>query len=202
MKRVIFLAIFMTIVSGCSDPGKASESNFADAIQVYIEAKYPKCIFKINFPAESIAVDISGTNKKLNAMSQAGLLTEKKMHSQEHKSQTGFIYHLTDKGIGAYNLQVSKSSDGKALGGFCFGVAEVDDIKKYSKPSDKKGALMSQVIYTYKVSNIPDWAFEPAVMEAFPEIRAMVKTEERPAKGVATLVLSDQGWIHKNLLKE
>ena len=202
MKSVILIAILVTFVSGCSDPGRASESNFADAVQVYIEGKYPKCIFKINFPAESIAVDIGGTNKKLNAMSQAGLLTEEKMQSQEHKSQTGFIYHLTDRGKGAYNIQVSKSSDGKALGGFCFGVAKVDEIKKYSKPSDKKGALASQVIYTYKVSNIPDWAFEPAVMEAFPEIRAMVKTEERPAKGVATLVLSNQGWVHKKLLKK
>lgn len=53
------LCIGVLALTGCNDPKKASESNFKEAAQQYLDTVYPACYVKANFPYKTDGFNIN-----------------------------------------------------------------------------------------------------------------------------------------------
>jgi hypothetical protein len=91
---------------------------------------------------------------------------------------------------------------GKTLGGFCIGKATVNEIGQFSEPSEMFGQRISRVNYTYEVSNFPEWAKLPEVIEAIKGLRADIGSATAPIKKLDVLVMTNNGWVHEKLFKQ
>jgi hypothetical protein len=188
------------LVSACSDPKAANEKNFKTAIQKAMDAEYPTCYVKSNFPATIGGFDVSGNKRNFKALVSAGLLSEK----EEPHMTTEYLrnrvevqptYYLTDEGKKYYKAGVAKTVLGETVGGFCFGKGVVKDITEFTEPADMGGVKASRVSFTYQVSDIPAWATSPEILAAMPRLKADVESEKTPIKGGDVLALTNNGWV-------
>lgn len=93
------------------------------------------------------------------------------------------IYSLTDAGKKAL-----VRPDGPA---FCIGHYKVDDVTRFSEPSNALGHTISEVAFTVSPVDVPDWAKNDKVAKAFDLDRALAGH----AKANRTMVLASDGWI-------
>jgi hypothetical protein len=93
------------------------------------------------------------------------------------------IYSLTDAGKKAL-----LRPDGPA---FCIGHYKVDDVTRFSEPSNALGHTISEVAFTVSPVDLPDWAKNDKVAKAFNLDRALASH----AKANRTMVLASDGWI-------
>lgn len=196
------------LVSGCSDPKAASESNFRQAIQSYLDTAYPKCYFTHAFPS-SLKFDVGDTRAVLQAMAKAGLVTEKEESRKELTDWNGAkkvivnsSFDLTDEGRKFYKADAVKSLSGNSVGGFCFGKAKVESITQFTEPADAFGHRVSRVNYTYTVTDIPEWAKTPDMLAALQPLKKDADSAAKPAEARDTLVLTSNGWLHEKLYKK
>ena len=205
--RIIAGLFFLAAISSCSDPKVASEVNFRKAIQEYLDKSYPKCYVKTDLPV-TIDWDISGVKKKLQALAKVGLVVE----SMGQIERPGFgnnknivtapTFDLTDEGKKYFKQIVSTTMRGRTFGGFCIGRATVKEIGQFSEPSDIFGQRISHVNYTYEVSDFPEWAKSPEVLEAIEDLKKDVESTIHPIKELDVLVMTNNGWVHEKLFKQ
>ncbi|MFV1416856.1 hypothetical protein QMK79_28070, partial [Klebsiella pneumoniae] len=151
----------------------------------YLDTVYPACYIKANFPYKTDGFNINNMPEILHAMAEKGLLTETEL-SRKHIDATWGIkerdivvnsYDLTEEGKKYYKQDAAKNMRGENLGGFCFGKATVTDVSNFTEPSDAMGQKISRVTFTYKVSDIPDWAKSPEILNADRQIKKDVNSE-------------------------
>lgn len=205
--RIIAAVFFLAAISGCSDPKAASEDNFRKAIQEYLDKIYPKCYVTTELPV-IIDWDISGVKKKLQVLAKVGLVVE----SEGQVERPGFGNHknvvaapsfdLTEEGKKYFKQNVSETMGGKTRGGFCFGKATVKEIGQFSEPSDMFGQRISRVNYTYEVSDFPEWAKSPEVVEVIKDLKIDIESSTTPIKKLDVLVMTNNGWVHEKLFKQ
>lgn len=196
------LATVAVLVVGCSDPKAANEKNFKIAIQNAIDTEYPRCYIKENFPATIPA--FGGANQKaiFKALVTAGLLSEKdepheiKQYFGKSKVVIEPTFYLTEEGKKSYKADAAKDYTGKTTGGFCFGKATVKDIPQFTEPSESAGMRVSQVKFTYQVSDFPAWAKLPEMLSAIAVLKRDVESEKVPIDGEAVLKLTNNGWVN------
>ncbi|BAP45120.1 hypothetical protein NJC40_12815 [Pseudomonas sp. 21LCFQ02] len=208
MHRKIFpLVILATALVGCSDPKKASESNFEKATQAWLDTAYPKCFLMSAFPTESKEFDIGNSNKMLHALAGAGVLKEVELSRKEipasifqsARTQVQYSYDLTDEGRKYYKADAQKLRDGSTAPGLCIGKAKVTKIEQFSEPGDMMGQKISRVTYTYRVDDLPKWASDQAVVETNRELGPMVSSKDTPIKETRAFILTNNGWVHERL---
>jgi len=195
------------LLVACSDPKAASKQNFKVAVQKYLDAAYPKCYLFANFP-ETFEWDLTNLRPKLDAMVKIGLVSVK-IEPREERDMFGKknnrsmpTYRLTEEGKKYFNTNAGKSIAGKPMGAFCFGKAAVNDIKQFTEPSDMLGVRVSQVSYTYKVSDLPVWVNSPEIQKAIPEFMADAKSQNTPVSRSEMVILTNNGWVHQALYKK
>lgn len=191
------------LVTACSDPKAANEKNFKVAVQKDLDAVYPKCYLKNNFPATVHDYEFLGTKASFKALVSAGMLSEKE---ESHEIEVGFrgrkqivvqpTFYLTVEGNKYYKADAAKDIYGKPTGGFCFGKATVKEISQFTEPADTSGVRVSQVNYTYQVGDFPAWAKLPETLSAIPQLKADVESEKTPIKSAAMLQLTNNGWVN------
>lgn len=196
---LIAAAIF---VSGCSDPKAANEKNFKISIQKTLDDKYPRCYFTGDFPVTTSKILFN--KKAYAALVAVGLLSVK---DEPHEVKVSFlsdktktimepVFRLTEKGNEFYKADVGKAGmmfqEGK--GGFCFGKATVKQITEFTAPADAGGVQLSQVTFTYQVSDLPAWAKLPEISAAIAALKDAVESEKKPLEGTAMLILTNNGW--------
>lgn len=202
--RILFIAVAV-MVSGCSDPKAANEKNFKIAIQKTLDAEFPKCYITANFPATVAGFDVNNHKAIFPALVKAGLLSEK---NEPHEVPDGFfgnkkkiimqaVFDLTDEGKRFYKADAEKSIMGEDTGGFCFGKAEVKEITEFTEPTDAMGMRISQVKFTYAVSDFPAWAKSSEISAAISSLGKAIESEETPIKGADVLALTNNGWVSK-----
>lgn len=210
--RVAIIAA-VVLVAACSDPKAASEKNFKVAIQKDLDAEYPKCYIVKNFP-ETIPLTGSAMNDSLirsihannivlfKALTDAGILSEK---SEPHEVVSFMgkksvvnqpTFYLTEEGKKYYKSDAVKDVNGKNTGGFCFGKATVKDIAEFTEPSEAAGMRISQVKFTYQVSDFPAWVKLPTILTALTRLKTDVESEKNPVKGSTMLKLTNNGWVN------
>lgn len=206
LRSAITITLLATI-SGCSDPKAANEANFKKSIQSYLDTAYPKCYIYSEFPT-TIDWDIAGNKEKLRALAKTGLVVE----SEEKVERPSFgntkryatlpSFNLTDEGRKFYKPDATKTLSGKSIGGICLGKATVQAVTQFSEPADMLGHRISNVSYTYSVSDLPPWTQSKDVLDAIKELKADVASEQTPLKKQDVLVLTNNGWIHEKLFKK
>jgi hypothetical protein len=210
--RVAIIAVAV-LATACSDPKAANEKNFKVAIQKDLDAEYPKCYIIKNFP-ETIPLTGSAINDNMirsihgndivlfKALTDAGILSEK----AEPHEVTPFwgkktvvnqpTFNLTEEGKKYYKADAAKDVYGKATGGFCFGKATVRDIPEFTEPSEAGGIRVSQVKFTYQVSDFPAWAKLPETLSAVTRLKTDVESDKTPVTGSTLLKLTNNGWVN------
>ncbi|GLX91994.1 hypothetical protein Pfra02_45620 [Pseudomonas fragi] len=208
MNRKIFpLVILATALVGCSDPKKASESNFEKATQAWLDTAYPKCFLMSAFPVESKEFDLSNTDKTLHALAGAGVLKEVELSRKEipasvfqaARTKIQYSYDLTDEGRKYYKSDAQKRRDGTTAPGLCIGKAKVEKIEQFSEPGDMMGQKISRVTYTYRVDDLPKWAGDEAVVSNNRDLAPMAASKVTPIKETRAFILTNNGWVHERL---
>lgn len=215
MRIVMVVAVAGLMLSGCSDPKKPSKSNFAHAINAYLEkhplcvsaptsdvtpaghesggVAYPAYLAKPTGPAGQQLFDMGA--KRFEALVKAGLLSSKDasipvkdMFSGDAKPIAVKEYDLTDAGNKAFSKGDGSRFDQK----FCYGTAEVTEVTQYTEPSSALGATMSEVSYDYRIKDPAEWASDPAVLDAFPVLKS---TSGDALHAKTSVVLMNDGWV-------
>jgi hypothetical protein len=75
----------------------------------------------------------------------------------------------------------------------CWGRKSLSKVLRWADPSKVGDHQESAVIYTYKLSNVADWARKPQVKEAFPDLGRNIDGEQRQ-KEKLYVKLAPQGW--------
>ncbi|MBK0711544.1 hypothetical protein GZ049_27365 [Klebsiella pneumoniae] len=88
---------------------------------------------------------------------------------------------------------------GENIGGFCFGKATVTEVSNFTEPSDAMGQKISRVSFSYKVTEIPEWAKTPEILSADRQIKKDVDSANNGMKVTNVFVLTNNGWIHERL---
>lgn len=201
------VCIGIMALSGCNDPKDASDSNFKAAAQQYLDSVYPTCYFKVNFPFKTDGYSFNNLPDILHAMAEKGLLTEQEL-SRKHFEESWASkahdvvvnsYDLTDEGKKYYKADAAKNMRGDALGGFCFGKATVTEINNFTEPSDAMGQKISRVSFTYKVTDIPEWAKSPEITSLDRQLKKEANSEAEPLNATNVFVLTNKGWVHERL---
>ncbi|MEB5699409.1 hypothetical protein MXM31_25150 [Klebsiella aerogenes] len=201
------LCISMLALSGCNDPKKPSENNFKEAAQQYLDTVYPVCYIKANFPYKTDGISFNNMPEVLHAMSEKGLLTEKELSRKHIDASWGIkahdivvnSYDLTEEGRKYYKPNAAKNMRGENIGGFCFGKATVTEVSNFTEPSDAMGQKISRVSFSYKVSDIPEWAKAPEILTADRHLKNDVDSAKDGMKVTNVFVLTNNGWIHERL---
>ena len=210
MKKSVIVAVSLgaILLVGCGSKQDASEKNFKAAIQTFLDSEYPKCYYFESFPA---VVDMDFRNRKstLTAMVKAGLVSvkdepyeEQEIWGNKKKTSIRPTFYLTEEGKKFYKPDVDKTIGGKSLGGFCFGKAKVRDVPQFTEPSDMRGHNMSRVNYTFVVNDLPSWTKLPEILTAIPALKPDVESENSPIQGKATVVLTNNGWVHERIFNK
>ncbi len=183
-------------LGACSNPKAANDKDFEKAIVEYLkhkEAAGEFCLhFFASFPFESSSFIVS------DPAARAGLL--QKVGEQGSGWSRRVFVDLSEKGRKCYIPGV----------GFRYGEPRFVRIASFSKPSSFGPYTMSKVNYEYRVVDIPQWARELAApvrpfgfhTTAYPNIIAAISSEKAPIKDEATLILTNDGWVHENLFKK
>ena len=196
----MLLSGFSLALAGCSDPQKASESNFKSAVQDFLNVVYPACYIIETFPTKPDGWDIRGQKPIFEEMVKLGLLVKKEVVTNTkfkwQKPVKATVFDLTEEGKKYYQQPDEKS---KKQGGFCMGKAEVKEIVNFSEPSEMMGSKVSQVNFTYIVTDLPDWLKNPEILKLSDVLKRDVNSTEEPIKQDAKMVLTNKGWIEIHL---
>ncbi|EKT4091942.1 TPA: hypothetical protein UMF74_003852 [Stenotrophomonas maltophilia] len=105
-------------------------------------------------------------------------------------------YQITDTGK---KFLVANAADTVAAqDAFCTGRFAMVGVDTFTEPSDMMGVKLSQVNFRYKVDGADNWAKSEAVKASY---RNFAEQVEGDIPGKATLVLTNDGWMHERLFK-
>jgi hypothetical protein len=202
--RTLALAIAAVVaLSACGSSKNASKQNFAKAIDAHYATNCTALDFSMGtrlfakfsegggFPA-SVADGVEAghpekhTGAPFEALEKVGLLTSKTTEVQAGlfgAKVAGKEYSLTEAGTKAL-LKPGRAS-------FCVGHRKVDEVVQFSEPSSGMGQTVSQAKYTYTVVDVPAWASDPALQDAFPELAEVLEPKK---EAHVDLVLMNDGW--------
>lgn len=203
MKKIHLIAMTITlafVLIGCSDPQKASEENFEVSIQRFLDASFPLCVFRQNFPIE-IKIYSDGKVPIYDGMTKLGLLTKteetRAAVNRYAKPSKVAVYDLTSEGK-KYYVSAGNNKANQDAGCICLGKAKVEEIIDFTQPSDMFGATISRVNYTYSVFDLPDWAKNDEIRSLNYQLKKVVEANGSPIKEHADMVLTNKGWKHGN----
>lgn len=209
------------VLAGCGSVQDANERNFKKAIDSYyahecilVQPEGGMGVSHEGYPVTVRLEDASEGRKaqrkaelnrertiQFEALARVGLLTaedtvvETKAHffGNRLEKRPGRRYSLTEEGARHY-----RSEPGSALirgrHGFCAGHYAVDEIRRFTEPGTVGGYTISQVVYTYSPRDVQKWAQDPAVRHAIPSLDEALRNSR---EGKATLVLTNEGWVHE-----
>lgn len=178
------IALLALGLSGCSDdPKAANETNFKVALDSYLKVEYPTCVFLFNFPTSEFGYGVLGP-LRLRALEKAGLVSSKQemitppAFGGKPKPELGPMFSLTEEGKKFYSPSIPpKRGRGDGVGGFCVGKASLAALAQFSEPADFLGHRVSQLSYTYTVTDLPAWTRHPAILELSSELKELSQSE-------------------------
>ncbi len=200
--KVSALAVMCGVLSACGSPSDPSDSNFKKAVQEYLDASFPVCVIhEAKFPTDPIIMDFHNRRAIYTDLVTQGLMTKKDVAVpgifKGAPDRVGPSFDLTAEGK-KYYVAADENTIGK-VPGLCFGKAKVNEIVNFSQPSDAFGHTISEVKYTYTVSDLPAWANTASLLAVNDGLKEIVKANGAPVDGKVTLVLTGKGWMESHL---
>lgn len=203
MKKIVLMALTASALAGCSDPKSATDSNFKAAIQNYLDTQKPSISLSETFPAQVPKSNINEI-QRLNILVNVGLLSakEQKIKEQSLFGSTnmvpGIVYTLTKDG-----KEFSHRNKPQMLswGGtdFFYGKYTVESISNYSEPSSVDGMKISNVNYTYEITDLADWFKKLEHTNNSSLLAGKSSSENKPIKGSTILILTNKGWVTQKM---
>lgn len=191
----------LLLVPGCNNPKKPNSGNFTRAVNAYLAVHGKACVstpwqFPVDIPKSRISWDRQEI-ADLSAFESAGLLKSgdttavvRGMFEVDGKVQPVRRYDLTDSGKKYLQQQMGLMGSTAA---FCYAQEAVNSIVKWNEPATQGGFSETVVTYTYRLSNLADWAQNQELLSQYPQMKQELdgeKVQERPIG----LQLTNKGW--------
>lgn len=226
MRSVVVLAAAAALGAGCSNPKAADKKNFATAINDWI-SKNPPClslpsgsvraadrpadagVFPLYVEAAVSDHPLRQENQKkaaapFEALAAAGLLKDEPVEITQSGYFAGpqpkmavIAYTLTPEGEKAFKAR-GEGGFWSSQPGFCYGEPAVKEIVRFTEPGEMMGMTVSQVDYTWRLKNMPEWAKSKAMQEVFPQL---ARDNSETLEGKAAVVLMSEGWVHEKAMR-
>lgn len=204
----VFILIAL-LMAGCSSPKDANEKNFKAAAQDFLNTEYPNGYIVANFPYQTEGLSFNNTPEILHELARLGLVAETEISRRDIPSSFGrearvdivYEYDLTAEGNKFFKADFTQSIMGNTLGAFAFGKATVAKIINFTEPASFMGYTVSEVTYTYTVSDIPAWAKDAELLNLNKQLKQDVESSNTPVQRRDVFVLTDKGWIHEQMMK-
>lgn len=202
-KTAISLVLGATLVaslSACSSKTSANEKNFGITVSQYFDKKGDLCLDPIKWPVDVYETDIR--QQKMypdNAAGQMSALEAVGLARGEDVELPGAVvdgkanavkvrrYTMTDAAKPYLHANAGKQPR------ICWGRKSLSKVIRWADPAKVDGHEETSVIYTYKLSDVADWARKPQVKEAFPELGRNIDGE-RSQKEKLYVKLTPNGW--------
>lgn len=215
------------VMTSCSDPKAANEKNFSAAIGDYLKT-VPACMelhigklpgdFDVSAPMGGFgdkpkaptldnfyqSFEGSGTRP----FADQGFVSFAMNQRQEPNrfgsgTETRYYVHgtLTDKGKVFYRAVRNQAWGDRTS--FCYGEKELVSVENFTEPSNANmlGQTASSVHYTWRLTNIADWAKDSKLQAADGSVQQNLQAATTPAKDSMDLVLTNKGWMAYALLR-
>jgi hypothetical protein len=197
-KTALSLILGVTLsaaLSACDSKTSANEKNFAITVSQYFDKKGELCLDPVTWPVDVYDIDVrqqklypDGVAGQMAALEAAGLAkgedAELPGAGQKVKARR---YTMTDA------AKPYLRAEGGRQPRLCWGRKSLDKVVRWADPAKVGDHQESSVIYTYKLSNVADWARKPQIKEAFPVLGRTVDGEHRQ-KEKLYVKLTPQGW--------
>jgi hypothetical protein len=164
MKKIISGAVAFTvsvfIAAGCSKANEANEKNLSEAVEQYLDKHGEQCI---NLGIER-AADGQDEIKFINASSVFALQSVGIVKKEDIKMPHGGTntrYTLTEKAK-PFERLIDTLPDHKKVPYLCYGKEVLEKVIEWHPPGYMHHDN-AQVIYQYKIEDMPDWAKNPDV---------------------------------------
>jgi hypothetical protein len=172
VRRTFIAAALLALpLAGCSSTSSATPEHFIAGLNARF-ADHPSCLFP-DAPTFPLETTDPARTKQLNALVNAKML-EVAVERDIHASR----YTATDMGA-------------RYAPRFCYGHRTATIIDSFTPPAPANGFPETQVVYHYKIQDVPVWARSEAMREAFP---AMAAETSGNASDKATLAGTIAGW--------
>jgi hypothetical protein len=202
-KTAISLVLGATLVaslSACDSKTSANETNFGLAVSQYFDKKGDLCLDPIKWPVDVYDIDVR--QQKLypdNAAGQMSALESVGLAKGEDMELPGAVVDGKTSKVNVRRYTMTDAAKpylhekpGK-LPRICWGRKSLSKVIRWADPAKVGDHEESAVIYTYKLSNVADWARKPKVKEAFPELGQNIDGE-RSQKEKLYVKLTPNGW--------
>ncbi|KVL28714.1 hypothetical protein WS97_25550 [Burkholderia territorii] len=208
---VFFSVAVAILLAACGSKKDASNSNFKEAIDAHLAKScvtvrpggfmggdaYPISVtlhVPDNFTSpQQTAERNADSTRPYEVLVKAGLLTTKdgttkqvSMFGSGPKDVPTRIYDVTDAG-----KKVLADPNGKGTG-LCAARYKVDEVVRFTEPSNAMGSTMSEVSYTFSPIDIADWAKSTDIQQVYTGLASELADHQ---KGRTMLVLASDGWI-------
>ena len=205
IKTIISLVLGATLaasLSACDSKTSANEKNFGITVAQYFDKKGDMCLAPVTWPVDVYETDQrqrklypDGVAGQMAALETAGLA------KGEDVELPGTFVDGKPNGLKVkvrrYTMTDAAKPYLRANAGrqprLCWGRKSLDKVVRWADPSKVGDHEESAVIYTYRLSNVADWARKPQVKEAFPVLGRTVDGEHTQ-KEKLYVKLTPQGW--------
>jgi len=208
-KKLIASTLFTCMLAACGSSKNANNGNFEKALNAHFQRDcitiqpfvmaaegngYPMTVVmqqKNDFIKQAQVDQNNATiTRAVDALVKAGVLSvsdgtkqEKSLFGNREITVPTKVYALTDAG--------KKAIVNPAGTAMCIGHYKVDEIVRFTEPSNAMGQTISTVSFTVSPVDVPDWAKSEDVQKLY---GLNTKLAEH-AKATRTVVLASDGWV-------
>ncbi|MGO4475058.1 hypothetical protein AB4Z32_02270 [Massilia sp. 2TAF26] len=198
-KPAISLILGATMLSAtlaaCNSKTSASEKNFGIAVTQYFAKKGDMCLDPVKWPVDVYETDLrqqklypDGVAGQMAALEAAGLARGEDVESPGSAPKVKVRrYTMAD----AAKPYLHADAGGEPR--ICWGRKSLEKVERWTDPVKAGDHEEASVIYTYKLSNVAEWARKPQVKEAFPVLGRNVDGEHSQ-KEKLYVRSTPQGW--------
>ncbi|MGB3650174.1 MAG: hypothetical protein WBA41_03070 [Rivularia sp. (in: cyanobacteria)] len=193
-KIALISAYASTFVIGCNNPKTANEGNFTKAINQVLPKSGHNCFGVGELPH---ITDKNENPRMFEKLVKIGLLSKSdKSVKTSGNTHISTYYNLTSEGKKIRKIKLSPFSF-NTINLFCIGDLEVDKIVNFTEPQNESGTVVSEVKYTYKLTNIPKWAQDSELQKLIPSLVTVIQMTKRQNESKIKLMLTDKGWVRR-----
>ena len=204
-KTAISLVLGVTLaaaLSACDSKTSANDKNFAITVTQFLDKKGDLCLDPVKWPVDVYETDMR--QMKLypdNVAGQMAALEAAGLARGEDTELPGTFVDGKPSGpkvkVRRYTMLDAAKPYLHAAAGrqprICWGRKSLSKVLRWADPAKVGDHEESAVIYTYKLSNVADWARKPQIREAFPGVAQNIDGE-RSQKEKLYVKLTPQGW--------
>jgi|GEM_PF-3380193 len=152
---------------------------------------------KTNWPQDVTNSEVSQKTSKaleMAALETAGVVAGKDYMINSEVKTKAKSYTLTETANPFVRNKREVESFGvrKTSADLCWARKALDKIVKWEGPWKRDNSQEARVTYTFKITNVADWARKPEVQDAFYEIKRVL--DNAGDEAVQNLKLTNRGW--------